>query len=166
MIKKEENTDQYLYWSANNGTTHNRLLTAKTKSSAETTSERQVATFAWFPDRTLQALWQPSLSLRPRSWTRSQVLSLCQRTGQPPFDALCATSLQRQRRTSSHKLSTHLPTSHSTRRNQPRTAAPARKALKHHHALTQSKRRFPAPRRLYRQYDVFIPTSPHKERWP
>lgn len=163
-MRNSDNTDQYLYWSATNGTLHNILFATKTKNASETASKRRHVCFAWFSNRTLQTLRQSTLSLCSRPWAWSQILSFRQRTGQPPVDDIRSASLQRQCRTSPGKLSKLTSSAHSTRRNQSRAATAARKALALNHGITPSKRRLFTSRRLYRQYDVFFFTRPNQER--
>ena len=166
MIKKADNADQLVYWSVTDGKIYHSVLKTKTNRIAETPPTHRVISSAWLIDRAIQTLRKPTLSLCPRSWAWSQVLSFHQRTEKPSLDDLCATSLQRQRQTSTFILSRRAPPSHSTRRNQSRTATTARKTLTIDHEFRQSKRRFLPARRLYRQYDDFMPTRPSKERRP
>ena len=80
--------------------------------------------------RTLQALWQARLQMRQGPWSRSQVLSVRKLSPFAPANGLCAAGVSPPGQEVHFQLSTCSRDLRGDLRDQPRTAAPARGALR------------------------------------
>jgi hypothetical protein len=122
-------SDQLYTWSDGSTKTIDRRL-AQTPSSAAAPTAAARCHPAWLSHRALQTLWQAGMQVcrRPRSW--SQVLSFGELPGPPAANGLRATGVLRP----DHRVAGQLPpssrASRADLRDQPRTPAPPRGALK------------------------------------
>ena len=82
--------------------------------------------------RTLQALWQARLQMRQGPWSRSQVLSVRKLSSCAPANGLCTAGVSRPDPEVSFQLSACSRDLRGDLRDQSRTAAPARGALRSH----------------------------------
>jgi hypothetical protein len=106
--------------------------------------------------RTLQTLWQARLQMRQRSRSRSQVLPVRKLSPFAPANGLCAAGVSRPDQEVSCQLSARSRFLRGDLRNQSRTAAPARDALRKHDErhpfLAHRAHRSGSGRRPPRQY--------------
>ena len=82
--------------------------------------------------RTLQALWQAGLQMRQGTRSRSQVLPVGKLSPFAPANGLCATGVSRPDQEVSCQLSARERDLRGDLRDQSRTTAPARGALRNH----------------------------------
>ena len=111
---------------------------------------------AWLPDRALQTMWQTRLQMRRRNWSWPQVLSVGKLPGLAAANGLRATRGVRANRGVPGQLSPSPRNLRGDLRDQPRTAAPSRGALKNRCERVTACPRHPARsgirRRVARQY--------------
>ena len=122
-------SDQSLTWSAKDETkTHLRLKkTASGPATPTPLSDRYPPRLA---HHALQAVWQARLQMRPGSRSRPQVLPLGQLSPFAPANGLCAAGVSRPDREVSCQLSARARDLRGNLRDQSRTTAPARGALR------------------------------------
>ena len=84
----------------------------------------------WFTHRTLQALWQAGLQVRQGARSRPQVLPVGKLSPFAPPNGLCAAGVSRPDREVSCQLSAGARDLRGNLRDQSRTTAPARGALR------------------------------------
>ena len=80
--------------------------------------------------RTLQALWQARLQMRKGSWSRPQVLPVCKLSRYAPANGLRTAGVSPPGQEVSYELSASSQDLRGNLRDQSRTAAPARGALR------------------------------------
>lgn len=80
--------------------------------------------------RTLQALWQAGLQMRKGSWSRSQVLPVCELSSYASANGLRTARVLSPDQEVSYELSAHSRDLRGDLRDQSRTVAPARGALR------------------------------------
>ena len=122
-------SDQLYTWSDENTKTIDRWL-AKTPSSAAAPTAAAQCHPPWLPHRALQTLWQTGMQVcrRPRSW--SQILSVGKLPGPAAANGLCAARVLTSRQRVAGQLSASPPAFRRDLRDQPRTPAPKRGAVK------------------------------------
>lgn len=129
MNRPRISSDQLFTWSAtNDNKVHVRVEEAPPES----------ATQASFPGsypprlsyRTLQALWQTRLQMCKGSWSRSQVLSVCKLSPHAPANGLRTAGVSTADQEVSYELSARPRDLRGNLRDQSRTTAPARGALR------------------------------------
>lgn len=98
-------------------------------------------------DRTLQTLWEARLQMRQGSRPRSQVLPVCKLFWFAPANGLCAAGVSRPDQEVPYQLSACSRDLRGDLRDQSRTAAPARSALRNPH-----------------ERNVFLAHRPHRSR--
>ena len=129
MNQSRISSDQLFTWSATNeNKVHVRLEEAPSDPAAQ----------ASFPSsypprlshRTLQALWQARLQMRKGSWSRPQVLPVCKLSPYAPANGLRTAGVSPPDQEVSYELSSRSRDLRGNLRNQSRTTAPARGALR------------------------------------
>jgi len=125
-------SDQFYTWSdESTETTHDRL--AKTPPSAPAPAAPAQSRPAWFPHRALQTLWQARMQMRrrPRSWP--QVLSVGELSRPAPANGLRPARVLCAGERVPGQLPPCPPDLGGDLRDQSRTPAPPRGALRDHH---------------------------------
>ena len=122
-------SDQLYTWSDGNTKTIDRWL-AQTPSSAAAPTAAARCHLAWLSHRALQTLWQTGMQVcrRPRSW--SQILSFGKLPGPATANGLCATGVLRADQRVPGQLPASARAFRTDLRDQPRTPAPKRGAVK------------------------------------
>ena len=155
MKFRELIADQLYAWSDEN-TEPSRGRLTKTPPSAPAPIAPTQSGPPRFPHRALQTLWQARLQMRQRSRARSQVLPVRKLSPFAPANGLCAAGVSRPDQEVSCQLSARSRNLRGDLRNQSRTAAPARDALRKHDErhpfLAHRAHRSGSGRRPPRQY--------------
>ena len=122
-------SDQLFTWSAKHDSKiHVRVEKAPPGAAAQTSLPDSYP--ARLSYRTLQALWQAGLQMREGSWSRSQVLPVCELSRYAPTNGLRAAGVSRSDQEVSCELSARSRDLGGDLRDQSRTAAPATGALR------------------------------------
>jgi len=131
-------SDQLLAWSDENREADHRRL-AKAPPSAPTPIAPTQSYPAGFPHRTLQALWQARLQVRPgpRSWP--QILSVGKLSRPAPTNGLRPTRVLRAGERVSGQLPPRSPDLGGDLRDQPRAPTPSREAVRDRHERSAAR---------------------------
>ena len=122
-------SDQLFTWSAtNDNKAYVRLEEAPPDLAAQASFPRSYPPRLSY--RTLQALWQAWLQMRKGSWSRSQVLPVCKLSPYAPANGLRAAGVSPPDQEVSYELSARSRDLRGNLRDQSRTTAPARGALR------------------------------------
>src|SRR6266566_2734487 len=125
-------SDQCYTWSDENiETAHRRLAKAPPSAPAPTASAQSRP--PWFPHRALQTLRQARMQMRPRPWSWPQILSVGELSRPAPPNGLCPAGVLRPGERVPGQLPPRPPDFGGDLRDQPRTPAPPRGALRHRH---------------------------------
>jgi hypothetical protein len=124
-------SDQLFTWSdTHDNRVHVRLEKAPPSPAAQTSlSSSHPSRLSY---QTLQALWQAGLQMRQGPRSRSQVLPFGKLSPFAPANGLCAAGVSRPDQEVSYQLSARSRDLRGDLRDQSRTAAPARGALRNH----------------------------------
>jgi len=152
MTSPRISSDQLFTWSATRDSKiHLRVEEAPPGASAQTPlPDSHPARLSY---RTLQALWQAGLQMREGSWPRSQVLPVCELSPYAPANGVRTARVLPADQEVSYELSARSRDLRGDLRDQSRTAAPARGALRkpderniflaHRHHRSETGRRPP-----------------------
>ena len=122
-------SDQLFTWSATHESQiHVRVEKAPPGASAQTPLPNSYP--ARLAYRTLQALWQAGLQMREGSWSRPQVLPVCELSPYAPANGVRTARVLPADEEVSYELSARSGDLRGDLRDQSRTAAPARGALR------------------------------------
>ncbi len=122
-------SDQLYTWSDGNAKTIDRRL-AQTPSSAAAPTAAARCHPAWLSHRALQTLWQARMQVCRRSRSWSQVLSFGKLPGPAAANGLCAAGVLRAGQRVPGQLPASARAFRADLRDQPRTPAPPRGAVK------------------------------------
>ena len=148
-------SDQLFTWSATHGSKiHIRVEKAPPGASAQTSlPDSHPARLSY---RTLQALWHAGLQMREGSGSRSQVLPVCELSPYAPTNGVRTAGVSPTDQEVSYELSARSRDLGGDLRDQSRTAAPARGALRNPDErnvfLAHRHHRSEIGRRPFRQY--------------
>jgi hypothetical protein len=147
-------SDQFLTWSANGR--YSVVLFTQTPRAIAQANARIGDALAGLAYRALQALWQTWLQVRRRSRPRPQVLPVGEFPGAPTTNGLRAAGRLRRRHRTPGELSPRPRDHRGGLRDQPRTIAPPRGALRGAGepvaAVTHPHHRSAIGRRTHRQH--------------
>jgi hypothetical protein len=155
MSSPRISSDQLFTWSA----THDSKIHVRAKKAppgASTQTSLSNCDPAWLSYRTLQALWQAGLQMRKGSWSRSQVLPVGELSRYAPANGLRTARVLPADQEVSDELSARSRDLGGDLRDQSRTVAPTRDALRNpderNAFLAHRHHRSEIGRRLPRQY--------------